>query len=200
LHAHVVASQAYFLGCVFSVIAEWAAKGQPRTTETRHDFREWAQTLDWIVRNIFAAAPLLDSHDEARERVSDPRRIWLRALCIALRDGGHTGEFYASQLAEYVCEHGLTPPNVREDADEASVARAIGKIMAANFRDSEEVEIDGFTIQRGRRYSQTAEKEKVGRRQGTRRAGTSTTSMPPSLPVTLCRSLVAGLYCRHKPL
>ena len=78
LYAHVVANQPWYLGSIFAVIEEWAAKGRPRTNETRHDFREWVRVLDWIVRNIFNAAPLMDGHDEARQRVSDPRRVWLR--------------------------------------------------------------------------------------------------------------------------
>jgi hypothetical protein len=159
LHAHVVANQPHFLGCAFAVVRAWFDAGQPRTAETRHDFREWAQVCDWIVRNVFAAAPLLDGHEDARERVSDPRRIWLRALCIALRDAKRTGELFASNLAEFALENDLPPPNVRADADEAAVARSIGKLMSATFAETQELEIDGFLIRRSKRYSPTAEKE-----------------------------------------
>ncbi len=159
LHAHIKALQPYFLGCVFAVIAEWATKGQPRTDETRHDFREWAQILDWIVQNIFGTAPLLDGHDEARQRVSDPRRNWLRSLCIALRDANRTGEFFASQLAEFALENDILPPNAGIDSDEPTLARRIGMVMAATFADAEEVEIDCFRIQRVQRYNAKAEKE-----------------------------------------
>ena len=159
LHAHVIANQAFYLGCVFSVISEWAMKGQPRTNETRHDFREWAQVLDWIMQNIFKAAPLLDGHDEARTRVSDPRRIWLRSICIAIRDVNRHGELGAAQLAEFAIESDLLPPNVRTDAENEVVSRAIGKVMAGAFAESESIEIDGFTIQRARRYSEAADKE-----------------------------------------
>ena len=159
LHAHVVANQSFYLGCVFSVISEWALKGQPRTNETRHDFREWAQVLDWIVQNIFKAAPLLDGHDEARTRVSDPRRIWLRSICIAIRDANRPEELGAAQLAEFASESDLLPPNVRPDAENEVVSRAIGKVMAGAFAESESIEIDGFTVQRARRYSETASKE-----------------------------------------
>ncbi len=159
LYAHVTANQPYFLGCVFAVVAEWAGKGQPRTGETRHDFREWAQALDWIVQNVFSAAPMLDGHEDARQRVSDPRRNWLRSVCIAMRDKNRTGELYAAQLAEFAIESDLLPPGVRPDADEGIVSRAIGKVMAGAFADAEEVEIDGFRVQRARRYSETAGKE-----------------------------------------
>jgi hypothetical protein len=158
LHAHVVANQPNFLGCVFSVIADWVAKGQPRTTETRHDFREWAQTLDWVVQTTFGAAPLLDGHEDARERVSDPRRIWLRALCIALRDAKWAGEFIASQLAEFCLENEIPPPNAGKDPDEVATAKRIGVVMAGIFGTGNEAEIDGYRISRARRYSSTTEK------------------------------------------
>jgi len=148
LYAHVVENQSHYLGCIFAVIAEWARQGQPYTAETRHDFREWAQTLDWIVQAIFGAAPLLDGHDEARQRVSDPRRVWLRALCLGLRDAKRAGEFYASQLAEFAMENDILPPGIRPDADEIVAARRIGSAMAAIFGDSDEIEIDGLVVHR----------------------------------------------------
>jgi hypothetical protein len=153
LHAHVAANQPYILGCVFAVIAEWADKGQPRTADTRHDFREWAQVLDWIVQNILHAAPLLDGHEDARQRVSDPRRNWLRALCIAMRDAKCTGEFSATRIAEFALENDIPPPGIRSDADEMAAARKIGTAMAAIFGEKDEVEIDGFRINRARRIS-----------------------------------------------
>lgn len=50
---HVRANQPYYLGAVFSVIREYLEAGKPRTSEQRHSFRRWAQSLDWIMRNIF---------------------------------------------------------------------------------------------------------------------------------------------------
>lgn len=147
---HIVANQPHFLGCVFAIIAEWVANDQPRTSETRHNFREWAQTLDWIVQKIFAAAPLMDGHEDARQRVSDPGRTWLRALYIALRNANRTGDLHAIQIAEFALENELVPPGVRPDADEAIAARKIGSLMAAFFGDGDEVKIDGFQIHRAR--------------------------------------------------
>ena len=150
LNAYVIAHQPQILGCVFAVVSEWARLGQQRTKESRHDFREWAQTADWIVQNLFGGAPLLDGHEAARERVSDPRRIWLRALYIALRDAGQTGqcEHSATALAEFVLEHELLPPSTRADADELTIARKIGSIMGSVFGQAHTFEIDGFTVQR----------------------------------------------------
>jgi len=61
---HVKANQAYYLGCVFSVLGEWYAKGRSRTEESRHDFRVWAGACDYIVQNIAGDfAPLLEGYD-----------------------------------------------------------------------------------------------------------------------------------------
>jgi len=161
LHTHVTANQPHFLGCAFAVVNEWVSRGKQRTTESRHDRREWAQTLDWIVQNVFQAAPLLDGFEAARERVSNPRRTWLRSLCIALRDAGKTGTFehYASQLAEFALENGIMPPNTHEGADEATVARKVGVILGAELGKGDELEVDGFTIHRVRRANATTRNE-----------------------------------------
>ena len=45
---HVRANQPRYLGAVFAIIKAWHEAGKPRTNETRHDFRRWATTLDWI--------------------------------------------------------------------------------------------------------------------------------------------------------
>lgn len=157
LFQHIVANQPRLLGCVFAIVAEWVSQGKPRMKECSHDFREWAQTMDWIVQSIFKATPLLDGHTDARNRVSDPRRNWLRSLCIGLRDANRLGEFFAAQLAEFAVDGDILPPNVKPDADESSVARAIGKIMAGAFGGAESIEIDGFIVSRSKRYSPTAE-------------------------------------------
>jgi hypothetical protein len=53
LISHVRSQQAYFLGCVFAVISEWIAQGSLTSTDRRHNFVQWAQTLDWILMHCF---------------------------------------------------------------------------------------------------------------------------------------------------
>ena len=50
---HVQEKQSYYLGCVFSIVRYWLENGKQRTGEMRHSFRDWAQTLDWILQNAF---------------------------------------------------------------------------------------------------------------------------------------------------
>ncbi len=85
---HIRVHQAYYLGCVFAVIIAWAKAGRPTTAESRHDFREWSQSLDWIGQHLLGTAPLMDGHDEARERVSNPALTWLRRVALALSEDG----------------------------------------------------------------------------------------------------------------
>ena len=55
--------------------------------DNRHDFRAWAQTLDWIVQNLLGAAPLLDGHRETQERMTNPALTWLREVAIIAQSG-----------------------------------------------------------------------------------------------------------------
>src|SRR4029077_8911010 len=67
---HVGERSDYILSCIFAVIREWHACGKCRTQEHRHDFREWSQTLDWIIQKIFKLPPLLEGHRAEQLRIS----------------------------------------------------------------------------------------------------------------------------------
>ena len=68
----------------------------------RHDFRDWCQTLDWIVQNILKMPPLMDNHKSTQERMSNPKLVWLRNIALAVQqqkrlrsrvESGLVGEF-----------------------------------------------------------------------------------------------------------
>ena len=69
LLVHVGKKCDYYLSCLLAVLSEWHKAGKPRTEETRHDFREWCQTLDWIVQNVLKLPPLLDGHQNEQKRI-----------------------------------------------------------------------------------------------------------------------------------
>ena len=54
---YIKANQEIYLSAIFTIIAEWVKKGKPRTGDTRGEgrFRQWWQSLDWIIQNIFNA-------------------------------------------------------------------------------------------------------------------------------------------------
>ncbi len=80
----VTAQQPKCLGAVYAVISEWCRHGCPRTSENRHNLREWSTSLDWIVQNILGCAPLMDGHQEALLCLSNDQFKWLRDLCLAI--------------------------------------------------------------------------------------------------------------------
>lgn len=139
------ARQPYFLGCVFAVVREWHRQGKPRTQDTRHDFREWCQVLDWIVQNIFGLAPLMDGHREAQTRVSNPTLALLRALCLEVARAGDLGQpLTAMQLCDLGDAAGLKMPGGESGASH----KALGSKLAPLFKDGDSVSVEGFTVWR----------------------------------------------------
>ena len=142
--------QGYFLGCVFSVIGEWIANGKVCTKDTRHHFREWSQPLDWICQNILGCAPLMDGHEAAQERTSNPALSWVRAVALAVAGENRLGmALVASELVE-LCElHAITIPG--NPKDEGQAKRQAGSLCKQVFRDGDAVTVDGYTVTRGRK-------------------------------------------------
>ena len=139
--------QPYFLGCVFAVIAEWIANGKPRTKDTRHDFSEWNQTLDWIMQKILGCAPLMDGHQAAQERTSNPALSFVRAVALAVAAENRLGDsLIASELVE-ICElHAIKIPG--DPGDEGKAKRQVGSLCKQVFRAGDSVDVDGFTVTR----------------------------------------------------
>jgi hypothetical protein len=152
---HVKARQPYYLGCVFAVVGEWFMQGCQRSSESRHDFRTWAQTLDWIGANVLGTAPLMEGHDAARDRVSDQGRSWLRAVALKIAEENRLDcELMATALAELCGEHDIPIPNCRAESD-MDRARAVGKAMGRLFADGGPVRVDDFTTIKTLKYSST---------------------------------------------
>ena len=140
--------QPVLMGAVFAVIREWHRLGKQRTTDTRHDFREWCQTLDWIVQNIFDAAPLMDGHDAAKQRAANPSLTFLRTVGIKLNERHALGQpLLASDISQICLDGDIAIPGV--NMEEQTVEKAplqIGRIMKPLFKDAEEVTFDEFRI------------------------------------------------------
>ena len=149
LLAHIQANQVHFLGAVFAIIRAWHAAGKQRTTETRHDFREWAQVLDWIVRNILEEAPLIDGHSEAQERVSNTALTWLRRVALAVEaDHRLDAEITASSIGELCEDHSIEIPGLRETGDDGSRNKRVGILMKKAFGEADELAIDRYHVKR----------------------------------------------------
>jgi hypothetical protein len=150
---HVRAHQPFYLGCIFAVIRHWHGQGKPRTAETRHDFREWVQVLDWILQNVFGLVPIMEGHQHAQERVSNPAMVWLRSVALALDQTGELNRELTATDLYSLCENSDIPiPGLREGADDKKAIQTIGVVMAKVFRDSNVVTVDNYEVVRGERY------------------------------------------------
>jgi CHC2-type zinc finger protein len=148
---NVRAQQSFFLGCVFAIVRAWHEAGKPQTSETRHDFLEWAQKLDWIVQHILDRAPLMDGHVAAQERVSNPALTFLRRIALeADRTDDLDVALTASQIFELAEAADIQVPGLRDEDrhNDEKGKRIIGIKMANAFKQRETIELDGFTATR----------------------------------------------------
>ena len=146
LKAHIRANWPRFLGAVYAVAKYWIDQGRPATKESRHDFRGWVRVLDWIVQNVFDAAPLMDDHQDAQKRLSDSGASFLRELAAALdHQDCLDRELSASDLAEFCNEFGVTLPNARGDL----TALVMGRVLHRTLGDEKSVNLEAYTLQAG---------------------------------------------------
>lgn len=165
LLAHIKANQHYYLGCVMAVVKAWVNAGKPTTDTTEHDMREWAQSMDWIVQNIFGMPPLLEGHQDIQKQVSNPQLTWLREVCIqAERDEKLNFDLLAHNIAE-LCEHAdITYPNKRQYCDDGAF-KYIGVIMGKIFNKQDSVIIDNYKITKTEKdiYNENIKRHKLAR-------------------------------------
>lgn len=152
LEAHVAALQPLYLGAVFSIIQEWSRNGCQKTTETRHDFRGWCQSLDWIVQNIFRLAPLLDGHREEQARTANPAMQWLREVTMAARGAKRLDcELTTAQLVGIAEDAAIDFPGNAASKEEPP--QRAGKLLGRVFKESDgqPVTVDGLIVTRTER-------------------------------------------------
>jgi hypothetical protein len=141
--------QHVWYGAVLAVIKEWHRLGKQRTNDTRHSFREWCQILDWIVQNIFKAAPLMEDHEEAKERAASPNLTFLRTLAIAVQEDHQLNQsLSATQLVNLCAEKEIELPGLSEEkqADLEAGRKQVGMIMGKLFSEKTELTVEDFRI------------------------------------------------------
>jgi hypothetical protein len=150
--SHITAHQPHYLGCVFAVIRAWfdiskLAGRRLRTDDTRHDFREWSQTLDWFVQEVFTLPPLLDGHQEEQERVSDPTLMWLRDVAIHIKKAERLDEkFRPSEIADICDACAIDIPGCRIGLSPEQQHMVVGKNLRRLYKDTEVRQITGITV------------------------------------------------------
>jgi hypothetical protein len=153
---HVRAHQPKYLAAVFAILREWHRRGCPRTRDGRHDFRRWAQSLDWIVQNLLGCAPLLDGHSETRERMTNPTLNWLRDVALAVAQAGRLDEWLrAHDLLNILHDSGdveipgadaETDPE--DDNSRRKLMQRVGRRIGQCFKGAATVTIDGYLAER----------------------------------------------------
>lgn len=141
------ANTGHYLGAVFRIVKAWMEAGKPRTKDTRHDRREWCQSLDWIVQNLVGTAPLMDGHQEAQDRTGSAGLTWLRSVALAVRGDGKFGTpFTTTRLAEFSTENGIAIPGANDDL--MSTTRIVGSHLAKAFSTAtnQTITIDGISV------------------------------------------------------
>jgi len=154
--AHVRANQPLYLGAVFAVIQSWWQAGRLRTGETRHDFRGWVQTLDWICQNTLGTCPVMDGHRDTQARITTPVLNWLRDIALVVKRQSRLGEWLRThEIIELIRDDpGVELPGLRDDADldnegvHRSVLQACGRRLKKCFQQAEHTVIEGIQVRR----------------------------------------------------
>jgi hypothetical protein len=161
LLTHVQRNCGYYLSCVFSVTQAWFREGMPRTTDSSHDFREWSQSLDWIVQNLFALPPLLDGHREEQQRISDPHLNWLRDVAIAVKQAEKLDEgLRVGELVDLAASRGVAVPGHGRHADDDQQRMLAGRILYKIFSAGDIMNVGGFKVRRDLRNEYNSERRR----------------------------------------
>ncbi len=81
---HLKANTDLYMGAVFAIIKNWLECGRPCTNEGNHDFRNWAQALDWICINIMGCEPIAKDLESVKVSILNSDLILLRNIAIAV--------------------------------------------------------------------------------------------------------------------
>ena len=152
---HIQRNQAHYLGCVFAVVRSWYATGK-RRLPTQHTFIEWVGSLDWIVQKVFNLPPLLEGHQEAVTRVTNPGLSWLRRIALVVTKQNRLGlELKAMALVEMSKSDEIEIPNAKR-TDDLGLAQQVGILLARVFAQADECQVDVYQVRRIIRREYTA--------------------------------------------
>ena len=110
--------------------------------------------LDWIMQNILGCAPLMDGHEAAQERTSNPALSWLRAVALAVErrePARRAADCFRTGGSLRTSRHGNSRQACRRRPRQAASWQLV---QAASSETADAVDVDGFTITRTIRYQQ----------------------------------------------
>lgn len=147
---HVRENHLLYLGCVHAVIRAWWNAGATKSEYADHDFREWARTLEGIIRFTWPdAAPLMGGHQQAQARTTNPALNWLRSVCLAVEAAGQLGwRLKASEIAELSSEQGIEIPGLADQHDANKATRTVGMLLRRCIPGSDTLSLDEYQVTR----------------------------------------------------
>lgn len=152
LRDHVLRNHRDYLAAVFAVIRHWHQAGKPSTEETRHDFRQWCQVCDWIIRNVFQLPPLMDGHSEAQDRAANPYLGFFRVLSLRLAARHRLNQpMTATNISEFCEEEEVDLPglNAANQGEPNQRKIQVGRIMKGLLDAADERISEGYRVRRG---------------------------------------------------
>ena len=104
--------------------------------------------MNAIVTRLFKAAPLLDGHEAAQGRVSNPALNFVRSLCLAVTEEDRLdAEFSATNFVDLAGTHGIVIAG-QKPGNEQNACRQVGILLARAFASADRIQVDGFSIVR----------------------------------------------------
>jgi hypothetical protein len=153
---HIRVRRSDYLGAVFAIIRAWHAAGEPTTDEHRHDFRRWAQILDWIVQKLLGCAPLMDGHLETQTRMTNPHLSWLRDVALAVHKADRLDQrLRTHELLDLLEDVEIEIPgydghDVGDDGNRTRGLQALGRKLSRCFGQEDEITLDEIAVHRFR--------------------------------------------------
>jgi hypothetical protein len=157
---YISENQGMYLAAVHTIVGAWILAGKPRTNEVRHTFTAWTQSLDYITNEMLGLPKLMHHHQAAYLALSNQKFGWLRQVVIEavkkhadilLKNPDATLTLAATDFGELSEDNGITIPGLRSSSgikDVMEVARQIGNVMKEIFKESDEVEVERYTVTR----------------------------------------------------
>jgi hypothetical protein len=148
---HIEARSDYYLSCIFAVIRDWHAKRKPRTQENRHDFREWSQTVDWILQKLFKLPAPFEGHRSEQLRISSVGLSFLREVALAVQMVDMCDQNLSAMDLASLCDVAdISVPGCPQGGENGMISRRIGSLLGPLFRESERIVVEGFVVTRAK--------------------------------------------------
>ncbi len=154
---HVERNQPKYLGAVFSIIKYWHSCGAKTCGSSLPSFTEWAQSLDFIIKDIMFMPSILEGNQSAIKRMSNSALSWLREVALHITKKKLFSNLSTTAIVKEI-DGSIPVPGLQvdEQLNEDTLQKAniaTGIQIGKAFRDQDEVIIDGLRIQRVKKWS-----------------------------------------------